>query len=354
MEAENMKIQNSDIVMTGESRRVEAHSKEESLKVWVDKGGQLPGNPMDKGSIILEISEQAKAMEAQFSQVNKAEEVEFEISDKDKQKLLMIQKMIEYLTGKKIRFYMPKKIKLDNPDNKPSQENGQNNVQAKKGWGIIYESRESYEEHESMSFSAKGKIQTSDGRTISLELNLNVSRSFAYNSNISFRAGDAVMVDPLVINLDTPSAKLTEQKFDFDLDADGKREQISFLSPGSGFIALDINNDGIINNGSELFGTKTGDGFYELSAYDSDDNGWIDENDPIYEKLRIWTKDENGNDQLFALGQRGVGAIYLGNVYTDFSLKNSNNNTNGQIKKTGIYLNENGSAGTMQHVDIAI
>jgi len=41
-------------------------------------------------------------------------------------------------------------------------------------------------------------------------------------------------------------------------------------------------------------------------------------------------------------------------VYTDFSLKNSNNNTNGQIKKTGIYLNENGSAGTMQHVDIAI
>ena len=150
------------------------------------------------------------------------------------------------------------------------------------------------------------------------------------------------MIDPLVINLDIPSAKLTDQKSDFDLDADGKSENISFLSPGSGFIALDINDDGIINDGNELFGTKVGDGFYELSAYDADDNGWIDENDPIYEKLRIWTKDESDNDHLFALGQKGVGAIYLGNVSTDFGLKNSSNNTNGQIKKTGIYLNENG------------
>lgn len=66
-----------------------------------------------------------------------------------------------------------------------------------------------------------------------------------------------------------------------------------------------------------------GSGFKELSVFDEDNNGWIDENDTIYEKLRIWIKDGKGNDQLLALGQKGVRAIYLGNVATDFSLKNS-------------------------------
>lgn len=348
-----MRIQNSSVAMAGESRRIEVYSKEESLRAWVDKDGRLPGNAMDQKSIILEISEEAKAMEAKASKIGEAEEIELEISDGDKQKLLLIQRMIEYLTGKKIKFYLPKKLKLDNPNNAVNG-SGQNSVQAKQGWGIVYESRESHIEQESMSFAAKGTIHTSDGRTISLELSLNVSRSFAYSSNISFRAGDAVMVDPLVINFGTSSAGLTEGKFQFDLDADGKTEPISFLSQGSGFIALDINNDGIINDGSELFGTRTGDGFKELSVFDEDNNGWIDENDPIYEKLRIWIKDDKGNDQLLALGQKGVGAIYLGNAAADFSLKNSDNSTNGQIKRTGIYLKENGSAGTVQHVDIAI
>lgn len=103
-----------------------------------------------------------------------------------------------------------------------------------------------------------------------------------------------------------------------------------------------------------MFGPESGNGFGELANYDSDGNQWIDENDPIYNQLRIWTKDENGNDQLFALGQKGVGAIYLGNVSTAFDLKDSSNNLQGTIQKTGIFLNENGMVGTVQHIDLAI
>ncbi|HHY27820.1 MAG TPA: hypothetical protein GX523_13955, partial [Desulfitobacterium dehalogenans] len=193
-----------------------------------------------------------------------------------------------------------------------------------------------------------------DGKTINLQLQLNMSRSFAYQNNISFRAGGAVTIDPLVINLGVSSAQLTEQKYVFDIDCDGKTELISFLAPGSGFIALDKNQDGIINDGSELFGTKSGDGFADLAVYDSDNNGWIDENDPIYSMLRIWTKNEKGEDVLFALGEIGIGAIYLGNVATNFSLKDASNQSLGEIRKTGIYLNENGTVGTLQHVDLTI
>ena len=68
----------------------------------------------------------------------------------------------------------------------------------------------------------------------------------------------------------------------------------------------------MINDGNELFGTKSGDGFKDLAKYDKDRNGWIDEADDIFDDLRIWTKDEQGNDKLLTLKEAGVGAIYLG------------------------------------------
>jgi hypothetical protein len=149
--------------------------------------------------------------------------------------------------------------------------------------------------------------------------------------------------------------KLTEMKVDgLDLDGDGKEEKISFLEQGSGFLALDQNGDGIINDGNELLGPKTGDGFRELAAFDSDENGWIDENDPVFHNLRIWIKDETGKDSLVALGEKGLGAIYLGNVNTNFSLKGEENELQAQIQKTGIFLKEDGQAGTIQHIDFAI
>jgi hypothetical protein len=162
------------------------------------------------------------------------------------------------------------------------------------------------------------------------------------------------LVDPLVINFDASSAELSNTKFSFDLDCDGKSDQISRLSKGSGFLALDKNNDGQINDGSELFGTKSGDGFADLATYDTDKNGWIDSGDEIYDKLRIWTMDEKGNNQLVGLGEKGIGAVYLGNVNTDYYLKSSDNDLNGMIRQTGVFLRENFTAGTIQHVDFAL
>ena len=204
-----------------------------------------------------------------------------------------------------------------------------------------------------MSFSSEGVIKTQDGKEIDFSVQLNMSREFASQQNISIRAGD-VKVDPLVINYDGNAPSLTNTKYSFDLDSDGNQEQISFTGEGSGFLALDKNSDGKINDGSELFGPQNGDGFSELAKYDSDKNGWIDENDPIFNNLKIWTKDSEGNDKLFAIGEKGIGAIYLGNVDTNFNMKNQNNDSQGEIQKTGIFVKENGSVGTIQHIDLAI
>lgn len=156
-----------------------------------------------------------------------------------------------------------------------------------------------------------------------------------------------------MINLDTDAAQLSDQKFFFDIDADGEMDKISSLGSGSGYLALDKNGDGVINDGSELFGTASGDGFRDLARYDQDGNGWIDENDAIWSRLQIWCRDENGEDVLYRLADKGVGAVCLQNVSTDFALKGQDNQTMGVIRSTGIFLYENGMAGTIQHVDVA-
>lgn len=209
-------------------------------------------------------------------------------------------------------------------------------------------------EWESTAFASKGIVQTADGRNIDFNIEISMSRAFMQEINM-LETKDYIKTDPLMINLDTDIGTVSDQKFFFDLDNDGKEEEISFAGKGSGFLALDKNGDGRINDGSELFGTASGDGFKDLAAYDEDGNGWIDENDSIFSKLKVWTKDEHGNDYLIELKKADVGAIYLGNTDTQFSLKNDENRLNAEIKKTGIYLKEStGAVGTLNHVDLVI
>lgn len=208
-------------------------------------------------------------------------------------------------------------------------------------------------EQERTSFSTTGVVKTADGRELSFNLECSMSRRFEEYYEETYSTG-IKYCDPLVINLDTDVASVSDQKFYFDLDQDGTAEEISSLASGSGFLALDLNGDGVINDGGELFGTKSGDGFADLARYDADGNGWIDEADEIWNKLQIWTRDEAGNDILYHLSDLGVGAIGLGSVSTEFSLNAvQDNQTNALIRRTGIFLYENGTVSTVQHLDMA-
>ena len=214
-----------------------------------------------------------------------------------------------------------------------------------------------HEESEDTQFQTTGKVVTADGREIDFHVSLEMSRRFSeyYEKTHSIAAAPVVsLCDPLVINLKDNIAEVSDQKIRFDLDADGREDSISRLSSGSGFLALDQNEDGVINNGSELFGAKSGDGFADLARYDSDGNGWIDEADPVFEKLKIWVTEADGSQKLYRLKEKGVGAICLENASTDFDLRSlSDNSLNARIRRTGVFLYENGMAGTIQHVDLA-
>lgn len=201
---------------------------------------------------------------------------------------------------------------------------------------------------EDLNTRIEGKVCTSDGREIPLHVNMNLSQSFQQKVQFS----QTVFTDPLIVNLDGTLPTLEEATFSFDIDCDGESDQISRLAEGNGFLALDKNENGTIDDGSELFGAESGDGFCELSEYDSDSNQWIDEGDAIYDQLRIWTN--NGKEShLTALGESGIGAIYLGSGESDFTYRGADGQALGALRNTGMFLYENGEAGNISQIDLA-
>jgi len=208
-----------------------------------------------------------------------------------------------------------------------------------------------YERIETTGFAAAGRIETDDGQILDMDLSLVMHNQQSYQSD-TYTKQTVVFKDPLVLSFDGRSAELSDSSFLFDLDQDGVVDLMPYLVEGSGWLAYDRNNDGIINDGSELFGVTSGNGFEDLSAYDDDNNGFIDEADKVFESLQIWTKSED-SDQLFSLAEQDVGAIGLASSNTPFMQYQGDGSIVGAVRETGFYLKESGGAGLMQQIDIA-
>ena len=189
----------------------------------------------------------------------------------------------------------------------------------------------------------------------STTVNVSLSSLSVDTSIVRWQGNDSVnLVDPLIIDLGGDGVELSDDTFSFDLDADGESDQISRPKGNSGFLALDKNGDGIINDGTELFGTQNGDGFKDLARYDSNGDGKIDKDDPIYDKLRIWKPGANGDQgELIGLGEVGIGAIYLDAKNNEQLMQSASGETLGVQRKSAAYQRTDGSEGQVYHIDLA-
>ena len=250
-----MKIEGSAISLSSSRNYVEEYQKSEKTKFWIgdqrppddEKGvNGLSINFEENSAYKLEISEQAKQIVSDMN-VKGVENTDEEdtLSSKDQMKIDLIEAFVKVLTGKKIKINIPKKIKIDDTTcHKINIQNvnakGEEQQPQKAGWGFEYDLHQKYYEKEVTTFQAQGIIKTSDGKEIKIDVNLNMSREFMSQQDISIKAGDGVKCDPLVINYGGHSANITQTKYSFDLDSDGEQENISFAGVGSGFLALDI------------------------------------------------------------------------------------------------------------------
>ncbi|MDX9715055.1 MAG: hypothetical protein RBT37_06480 [Dissulfurispiraceae bacterium] len=356
-----MIITGSDIKMSSMHSFEQKKSVKEDLRIWFDSPEQGRDSRQAFGirsSEKISISEKSKEM--LHAKTKGTESADLSVESPADNKTFIIKLMIEALTGKKIRILGTSDLQnQDKNDMETLEHNAAQQADAsgqqREGWGLVYNYEATHMERERMAFNAQGVINTADEEKIKFNLNLKMDRAFISTESVDIRMGDAArVVDPLVINFNGSAAELTSTKFEFDLDSDGTMDKISFVGPNSGILVFDKNNDGMVNNGSELFGPATGNGFNELAAYDDDGNNWIDQNDAVYESLRIWTKTNNGEDLLRTLTEAGVAAIGLQNLETQFSLTDASNNLNGQLARTGLYVSADRTVGTVQQVDLVI
>ena len=221
-------------------------------------------------------------------------------------------------------------------------------------FSVEYTESHTLEEHETTSFSARGVIRTADDADIRFDLQLEMQRSYREESQTRIRMGAAQREDPLVINFSGNAAQLRDQRFDFDLNADGDLQSLPLLASGSGYLAFDRNGDGRVNNGSELFGALSGDGYADLQALDKDGNGWVDAGDTASEQLFLWLPEDGGDGKLLPLEEAGIAAISTANIATPFELRGQQNTDLGAVRATGLYLDTGNTVGTTQQIDMSV
>lgn len=123
------------------------------------------------------------------------------------------------------------------------------------------------------------------------------------------------VTDPLTLDLAGNGFRTSglSRSVSFDLDGDGKRDQISVPVGDDALLALDRNGNGRIDDGRELFGDQNGaaNGFAELSKYDDNGDGRIDALDAVFERLSLLSFDGQGSQTTQTLRQAGVSSIHL-------------------------------------------
>jgi serine-aspartate repeat-containing protein C/D/E len=137
---------------------------------------------------------------------------------------------------------------------------------------------------------------------------------------------------PIVIDLDGDGIQTVARGASdatFDLFGNGSAIHSGWISSSDGFLAVDRDGNGKIDDITELFGgIAKGAGFAQLASFDSNGDGVVDAHDAGFDKLRIW-QDANGNHQtdageLMTLAEAGVAAMTVGYTELPFLDKQGN------------------------------
>ena len=133
------------------------------------------------------------------------------------------------------------------------------------------------------------------------------------NSYPDFSDAEDLPVDPIVLDLDGDGVKtlsLAAMRH-FDLDNSGFAEQTAWVDSGDGLLVLDLDGNGRIERGAELFGnhtalgdgTNAADGYAALAQYDDNGDGRIDAGDAIWQQLQVWRDDKNNASRQTIYGE---------------------------------------------------
>jgi hypothetical protein len=166
---------------------------------------------------------------------------------------------------------------------------------------------------------------------------------------------------PLILDLTGAGISTTAaaQGVNFDLTGTGQVSKVGWTTATEGFLAIDLNHDGLINNGTELFGsgtllangTRAANGYQALAQYDSNGDGFITAADAHFKDIVVWV-DANHDGiseagELKTLTQLGITSIDL------HAVTGSTENNGNIVGMTSTYTTSNGATHAMADVWLA-
>jgi hypothetical protein len=160
----------------------------------------------------------------------------------------------------------------------------------------------------------------------------------------------AMFGSPVVIDLNGDGVQTVSKENGvlFDIDSDGLLEKTGWIDNKDGFLALDANGNGRIDDVNEMFGgIHFGDGYKKLFSLDENNDGVLNSLDTNFRKLSVWI-DTNSNGtcektEVYSLPDLGIQKIILAN---EVSGAISNGNIIGETS----YVEINGSISAMADV----
>lgn len=143
---------------------------------------------------------------------------------------------------------------------------------------------------------------------------------------------------PIIIDMNGDGVNTLSKNYgvSFYFDGDGKLENTAWVDKHDALLVIDKNGDGLINNGSELFGENSIkrdgsivlDGFDALSDYENNNDGLINTHDQVWKELKVWQdKNSDGisqNEELSLLNDTGISSIELVTKISDYVDENGN------------------------------
>lgn len=170
---------------------------------------------------------------------------------------------------------------------------------------------------------------------------------FEFSLEIEVTQGEVQESDPIVLDLDGDGIELTSYRDGarFDIEGAGRKVNTAFVTGGDAFLAIDRNGNGVIDDGTELFGDQRGaaNGFEELRKLDSNNDGVINALDSGFDQLLLFKDNGDGKTdagELMTLSQAGIREIALG--YRDVNEVAAGGN---RITQVASFVRDDGSRG---------
>ncbi len=219
--------------------------------------------------------------------------------------------------------------------------------------GDLLSVEEWHSHKQQLSYQVQGQLIINEQELL---LNYQMSLESTQSSYHKMEVTAAALKDPLIVQFGEQGLGEISSAIEFHINRDNTLDSLPIFSGDVGYLVYDKNSNQQADDGSELFGPRTGQGFNELAELDTNKNGFIDHEDERFEQLFIWqpSKEIIQAEQWLSLQQAKIQAISLSSTTTPYNFYDQQGQIQAQLRQSSFAINNDGLGRGVHQVDVRI